>query len=84
MVPCRFRESVATIRELNIGKRDNFFTENINFKNPLVVTSNILPQDSSRDVPREGWQHRNHSKGPHSLQDFKLQKRKVQGCIINK
>lgn len=53
--------------ELNIGKRDQLLTANISFKNPLVVMSNVLPQDSSGDVPREGWQHRNHAKGPHLL-----------------
>lgn len=50
-----------------MGKIDHFFTADISFQNTLVVRSNMLPQDSFGDVPREGWQHRSHAKGPHLL-----------------
>lgn len=59
---------------LNAGKIDQFFTVDISFQN---FRSNMLPQDSFGDVPREGWQHRSHAKGPHLIYDFKLRKGKV-------
>lgn len=68
---CYSRESVVTVRQLNMGKIDLFihlfFTVDCRFQNPLGVRSNMLPHDSFGDVPREGWQHRSHAKGPHLL-----------------